>query len=198
LMFAVLYVELLVVMATIWWMSRKRAVAGEGTFLYMNCKKCKQKIRYHERQIGYSAMCRRCKHSFVYPAISAEGDARWAVPTDRPATVPTWSPPAAEPTGRLEVPVDHLPLVAAVDHTVPVEVQVPRVVGIAGPGPVVVGCLGHLARVHLAVAVQVAEQRAEGDLLRPAGVAVPVRVEGLAEAVGDLAAIDGQSVVPVG
>jgi hypothetical protein len=72
LMFALLYVELLAVMAAIWWMSRKRTIDGDGESLYMNCPKCKQKIRYHERQIGYAAMCRRCKNSFIYPALATE------------------------------------------------------------------------------------------------------------------------------
>ena len=67
LMFVVMYVELLAAMAVIWFMSRKRPRSEEEDYLYINCEKCRQKIRYRMQQVGFSAMCRRCGQTFVYP-----------------------------------------------------------------------------------------------------------------------------------
>jgi hypothetical protein len=66
-MFVFLYVELLILMAAFWFVSRKRPGQNEEDYLYMNCEKCRQKIRYLDNKIGQVAICRRCKHCFHYP-----------------------------------------------------------------------------------------------------------------------------------
>src|SRR5262245_62318000 len=66
-MAALVLVDLIVVMAAILWVTRRRLAEPDEDFLYMNCEKCRQKIRYREQQIGLAAMCRRCKPAFMYP-----------------------------------------------------------------------------------------------------------------------------------
>lgn len=66
-MFIFLYVEVLVIMAVVWFVSRDRDRPKEEDYLYMNCENCRQKIRYTEKKIGHVAICRRCKHCFHYP-----------------------------------------------------------------------------------------------------------------------------------
>jgi hypothetical protein len=66
-MFMLVFAELLVIMAAVWFISRPRAHDPEDDFLYINCGKCKQKIRFRRDQVGQRAMCRRCKHTFIYP-----------------------------------------------------------------------------------------------------------------------------------
>jgi hypothetical protein len=67
-LFIFLYAELIALMAVVWFVSRKRSEVEEEDYLYMNCEKCRQKIRYREEQIGQIAICRRCKQCFHYPA----------------------------------------------------------------------------------------------------------------------------------
>jgi uncharacterized paraquat-inducible protein A len=66
-MFIFLYAELLLVIAAYWIVSRSRPGQDAENYLYMNCEKCRQRIRYHERKVGQVAICRRCKHCFNYP-----------------------------------------------------------------------------------------------------------------------------------
>lgn len=67
LMVSLVIAELLAIMAAIWFVSRPRPQDPEDNFLYINCGKCKQKIRFRRNQVGQRAMCRRCKHTFIYP-----------------------------------------------------------------------------------------------------------------------------------
>jgi ribosomal protein S27E len=73
-MFLALYAELLAVMAAVWYISKPRPEQADEDFLYLNCQKCRQKIRYREQQIGLAAMCRRCKHAFLYPPEGEDGE----------------------------------------------------------------------------------------------------------------------------
>jgi ribosomal protein S27E len=66
-MFMLVFVELIVVMACVWYVGRPRPHNPDDEFLYINCGKCKQRIRYRVEQVGLQAMCRRCKHAFRYP-----------------------------------------------------------------------------------------------------------------------------------
>lgn len=66
-MFLLIFAELLAIMAAFWLVTRRRGDDGSDEFLYFNCEKCRQRIRYRLQQIGQSAACRRCKHPFVYP-----------------------------------------------------------------------------------------------------------------------------------
>jgi ribosomal protein S27E len=66
-MFMILYAELLALMAACWIVSRNWPGQDEVDYLYMNCEKCRQKIRCREEKIGLIAICRRCKHCFHYP-----------------------------------------------------------------------------------------------------------------------------------
>jgi uncharacterized paraquat-inducible protein A len=68
-MFMLVLVELLAVMATVWYVLRPRTEDPDADYFYINCEKCKQKIRYRERQVGNTAMCPRCRTPFVYPEI---------------------------------------------------------------------------------------------------------------------------------
>lgn len=67
-------VDLIGVMAAILWVTRRPLAGPDEDFLYMNCDKCRQKIRYREQQIGLAAMCRRCKHAFIYPEEGPDCD----------------------------------------------------------------------------------------------------------------------------
>jgi len=73
-MFIFMYVELLILMGAFWIVSRKRSGNQEEDYLYMNCEKCRQKIRYPEDKIGRVALCRRCKHCFQYPEEGTDND----------------------------------------------------------------------------------------------------------------------------
>jgi hypothetical protein len=66
-MMTLVFGELIVVMAGVWWAGRHRDRTEDEELLYINCEKCRQKIRYRLRQIGNKAMCPRCKRAFVYP-----------------------------------------------------------------------------------------------------------------------------------
>jgi ribosomal protein S27E len=68
------FVELLAIMAVLWFVSRPRTHDPEDDFLYINCEKCKQKIRFRRDQVGQRAMCRRCKHTFIYPEEETGGE----------------------------------------------------------------------------------------------------------------------------
>ena len=65
-MYSLLGVEAVALMAVLLYLARPRP-PGEDEFLYIACEKCTQKIRYLERQIGQTAMCPRCKSTFVCP-----------------------------------------------------------------------------------------------------------------------------------
>jgi uncharacterized paraquat-inducible protein A len=65
-----LLVEAFVLLALTWLLFRPRPEDQDANYLYINCDRCRQKIRYHVNQVGQAAMCRRCKHAFRYP----EGD----------------------------------------------------------------------------------------------------------------------------
>lgn len=68
-MVALILVELYAVAGAILVITRRRSQA-EDEFYYFNCGKCRQRIRYREKQIGLGAMCRRCRQPFRYPEIS--------------------------------------------------------------------------------------------------------------------------------
>ncbi|HKB02213.1 MAG TPA: hypothetical protein VKD90_08340 [Gemmataceae bacterium] len=70
--FAWLMVELVGVMAAILFVTRKRNVSEDADYVYMRCEKCRQKIRYRERQVGNTAHCPRCKRQFAYPEVDGE------------------------------------------------------------------------------------------------------------------------------
>jgi len=71
-MILLLFVEAILLMAAAWLIAKRSVPSEEENFLYINCEKCRQKIRYHEQQVGMAAMCRRCKHAFVYPDADDE------------------------------------------------------------------------------------------------------------------------------
>ena len=66
-MFLFVFAELVAIMAGVWFVGRPRPEDPEEDFLYINCGKCKQRIRFRRDQVGQRAMCRRCKHTFTYP-----------------------------------------------------------------------------------------------------------------------------------
>jgi hypothetical protein len=65
--FALVFAELVGVMAAILVVTQKMFDKPDEDFLYFNCDHCRQKIRYREEQVGLPAMCRRCKRPFLYP-----------------------------------------------------------------------------------------------------------------------------------
>lgn len=68
--FSLVMLELIVVMAAILFVTRRRgAKYEEHEFYYMRCPNCRQKIRYRERQVGQPALCPRCRKPFVFPAV---------------------------------------------------------------------------------------------------------------------------------
>jgi predicted amidophosphoribosyltransferase len=71
-MFMLIFAELLVTMAAVWFIGRPRSRDPEEDYLYINCVKCKQRIRYRVEQVGQMAMCRRCKRPFRYPEPAPE------------------------------------------------------------------------------------------------------------------------------
>jgi ribosomal protein S27E len=66
-MFVLLFAESVVAMAAVLVVGHKRHKSEEEDYLYINCEKCRQKIRYRVQQVGLAAMCRRCGQTFVYP-----------------------------------------------------------------------------------------------------------------------------------
>jgi hypothetical protein len=66
-MFALLFAESVVAMAAVLLVGHKHHKSEEDDYLYINCEKCRQKIRYRVQQVGLAAMCRRCGQTFVYP-----------------------------------------------------------------------------------------------------------------------------------
>lgn len=66
-MAALIGLEVVALMAVIVFLARPRPVDSDGDYLYIACDMCTQKIRYLERQIGHTAMCPRCKTTFVFP-----------------------------------------------------------------------------------------------------------------------------------
>lgn len=66
-MAALIGLEVVALMAILVFLARPRPVDPDGEFLYIACENCTQKIRYLERQIGQTAMCPRCKTTFVCP-----------------------------------------------------------------------------------------------------------------------------------
>jgi len=71
-LYMLLLVEVVILLAAIWYVTRPKALHGDEEFFYFNCPKCKQKIRYRQHQIGLQAQCRRCRKAFVYPEGSQE------------------------------------------------------------------------------------------------------------------------------
>ena len=71
-MISLLVVELVALMGVILFLARPRTAGPDADFLYIACEKCTQKIRYLERQIGQTAMCPRCKSTFVCPEAEDE------------------------------------------------------------------------------------------------------------------------------
>jgi hypothetical protein len=66
-MTAILFSELIVFMAAVWFVLRPRATDGEVAYRYMRCPHCTQKLRYHETQIGCLGACTRCKRALLFP-----------------------------------------------------------------------------------------------------------------------------------
>lgn len=71
-LFLLLLVEVVILLAAIWFVTRPKALQGDEEYFYFNCPKCTQKIRYREHQVGSQAQCRRCRKAFVYPEGSAQ------------------------------------------------------------------------------------------------------------------------------
>jgi len=66
-MYVLLFAESVAAMAAVLLVGYKRPRSEEEDYLYINCEKCRQKIRYRVQQVGLAAMCRRCGQTFVYP-----------------------------------------------------------------------------------------------------------------------------------
>lgn len=66
-MFLCVLTELIAIMGGIWFVTRPRPKNLDEDYLYINCEKCRQKLRYHVAKIGQMAMCSRCRHPFIYP-----------------------------------------------------------------------------------------------------------------------------------
>jgi hypothetical protein len=65
-MFLWIYADLVLLMGLVYWVTKPRIgkeVQEEAH--HMRCPKCKQKIRFVEKQIGNSAKCPRCKLAIV-------------------------------------------------------------------------------------------------------------------------------------
>jgi ribosomal protein S27E len=73
LMFVLLFAESVVAMAAVLLVGHNRH-KSEDDYLYINCEKCRQKIRYRVQQVGLAAMCRRCGQTFVYPEEGPDED----------------------------------------------------------------------------------------------------------------------------
>lgn len=71
-LYMLLLVEVVLLLAAIWYVTRPKAIHGDEEYFYFNCPKCSQKLRYREYQIGLQAQCRRCKKAFLYPEGSHE------------------------------------------------------------------------------------------------------------------------------
>lgn len=66
-LFALILVELTVGMAVAVYIASRKPAEEEIEYFYLQCAKCKQRIRYQERQIGHAGACRRCKRPFIFP-----------------------------------------------------------------------------------------------------------------------------------
>src|SRR5262249_24515559 len=69
-MFMVVYAELVVVMAVVLFLTRRRAQEEDTDYLYMRCGQCEQKLRYREEQAGRFGKCPRCRKLLIFPSAA--------------------------------------------------------------------------------------------------------------------------------
>ncbi len=55
----------------------------EEEFLYADCDRCRQRLKYRADKVGEFGQCRRCKHRFVFPEAFVE---------ENEAVGPWWQP----------------------------------------------------------------------------------------------------------
>jgi hypothetical protein len=54
---------------------RSRPVEEEPVYYY-KCVQCKRRLRYRRRQAGHRGACPRCRASFSFPEVPADGPSR--------------------------------------------------------------------------------------------------------------------------
>lgn len=65
------FIEFVAVLGALLFVLRRRESNPDDDFNYTHCPKCRQKIRYTDRQVGKEAVCRRCKTVFEFPELEA-------------------------------------------------------------------------------------------------------------------------------
>ena len=49
-----------------------KSAKSDEDYLYTNCEKCQQKLRYSAERVGRAGVCPRCRRGLVFPAPSAD------------------------------------------------------------------------------------------------------------------------------